>query len=461
MNLRRLSRTTAIRLALRYAVYYALLTAFGLGAIYWATSRYVDAQLATGLEQELETLIQIDTDQGSEALAAIITTENNRGVKNHRYYLLADAAGNRIAGNVSQWPHDAMTNRKAHNIWIEDDWISDDLGEDAGYWPVVGASLANDNRLLIAQRIDITEDLQEFILSVMGLILILTITLALTMGLLLGRTILRKIDGINLTAQAIVTGDLNQRIPLSKKNDEFDELARNLNAMLLRIEQLIIGMREVTDNVAHDLRSPLSRLRNRLEITLLESRNEKEYIHVIQQTIEDADGLIHTFNALLEIAQVEAGNYRGTWGNVDLTSLTIKLGELYQDQAEESEQLFSLEISPDINVAGSYHLLAQAVSNLLENAIKYTPKGGHIKLSLTTLGTRPQLIISDNGPGIPAKQRAIVLERFTRLDSARNTSGCGLGLSLVKVAAALHHAELELSDNAPGLRIKLLFTAPA
>jgi len=457
VNLHRLINTSAIRLALRYAMFYALLSVLGLGAIYWATSRFVDAQLEAGLEQELTALTRIDAEQGREKLATILNTENQMERKIHRYYLLVGVNGISLAGNLRNWPAGINTDSQVQNIWVESSWVPGGLKENAGYWPAIATLLPDGSRLLIAQRIDATEDLQEFILSIMGITLILSVALALTMGLLLGRSILKKIDAINATASAIVSGDLNQRIPLSKKNDEFDELAQHLNAMLARIEQLIIGMRRVTDNIAHDLRRPLSRLRNRLEVTLLESRDEKEYVNTMQQTITDTDGLIHTFNALLEIAQVEAGGFRGEWGQVDLSALSMELSELYHDQAIVAGKTFELQVEPDLQTKGNRHLLAQVISNLLENAIKYSLKGSHIKLCLDSYQNHPRLTISDNGPGIPSDQHELVQERFVRLESARSSTGSGLGLSLVKVVAKLHEAELQLSDNKPGLRVTLLF----
>jgi signal transduction histidine kinase len=312
---------------------------------------------------------------------------------------------------------------------------------------------------LIAQDTSQADRLKEFITLIISIILPLSAILALTMGLLLGRTLLARIDKINATAGKIAAGDLSQRVAINHNNDEFAELARHLNAMLSRIEQLITGMRQVTDNVAHDLRRPLSRLRNRLDVTLLEPRATEEYVDAIRQTIDDADELLKTFNALLEIAQTEAGSFRGEWTQIDLSTLAQTLGELYHDAAEESGIAFELHITPGIKVYGDYHLLAQVIRNLLENAIQHAAQSGTIRLSIDHLHDRPRLMVSDQGPGIHATQREAVLERFVRLDAARNTPGSGLGLSLVKAVAAVHQAQLLLEDNQPGLRVSLVFPA--
>ncbi len=250
---------------------------------------------------------------------------------------------------------------------------------------------------------------------------------------------------------------MSQRVPGSDKNDEFDQLSNHLNNMLSRIELLLTGMRQVTDNIAHDLRKPLSRLRNRLEITLLEKREPQEYQQVLSETIEDADELIITFNALLEIAQTEAKSFRGEWKTVDLSKLLKQLGELYQELAESKGVPLIIAVQDELAVTGNRHLLAQAVSNLLDNAIKYTDTGGQIILDASQQHQIVMINISDNGVGIPADKYGLVLERFFRLDSARSTSGNGLGLSLVKAVINLHGASLEFEDNHPGLVVRLMF----
>ncbi len=458
MNLRRLLHTTAIRLALRYAFFYALLITLGLGILYFATSRYVDAQMAAGLEQELARLVQIDREHGRERLIATLGAEQQTlGGENQRYYLLQSASGKKQAGNLNDWPPGFAADKQVRNMWIEDDLIPQRLPDKDGFWPMTGAELDDGSRLLVAQSVRQAEDLQEFILGTMAIILIVSVGLALTMGWLLGRTLLQRIDVINATAKQVTAGELSTRVSLSGQDDEFDELAGHLNAMLERIEKLLTGMRQVTDNIAHDLRRPLTRVRNRIEVTLMEARDQKEYRCALEETLEDANELMHTFNALLEIAQAEAGSFRGDWGTVDLSALLEDLGELFRDEAEARDKQFELQADPGLSLTGNRHLLAQAISNLLDNAFKYTPPGATIRLQAHMQAGHPVVCVSDDGPGISADLREHVLRRFVRLEADRSTTGNGLGLSLVKAVADLHKAELRLEDNTPGLRVTLLF----
>ena len=445
-----------MRIALRYAGVYAIFMILGLSLLFWTSSRYVDEQISTGLQQRMLELVRIDREQGREELINTLNAQQLGYVNHQRHFLLLSSEGKKLGGDLQDWPRNFTFNGQVVNVWIADKLISEQNTAD-GYWPMIAETLVDGSKLLLAQSLEQAEELQEVILYTIIVILLVSVGLALTMGWFIGRTLLARIDKINKTAKAISSGDFSQRVPLSKHNDEFTDLAKQLNHMLMRNEQLLMGMRQVTDNIAHDLRQPLSRLRNRLEITLLEKRDTLEYQQVLSETIEDAEELIRTFNALLEIAQTEAGSFRGEWQAVDLSVLLAGLGGLYQELAESQGKQLKINVQQKLSVVGNRHLLAQAISNLLDNAIKYTANQGQISLSAEQQGTGVVVTISDNGAGIPVEKRTLVLERFYRLDSARSTSGNGLGLSLVKAVVELHGATLKFEDNKPGLAIFINF----
>tara|TARA_R110000782_G_scaffold188367_10_gene278418 strand:- start:11855 stop:13180 length:1326 start_codon:yes stop_codon:yes gene_type:complete len=432
-----------------------------LAVVYWATNDFVESYFHSRLENKYIELVEIENSKGIDALIQNIENETRIVSDDTYHYYLTDPKGRKLAGNLFNWPVLLKINGQVQKLKHESSFYPEfivDEDEEGGFWLMSADILADGNKLLVARYIDYTHEIKEFIVFLMFMIIPLSGLLAITLGLMLGRTILKKIDHINATASTIASGDFNNRVHDSGKNDEFDELASHLNIMLDRIQKLVEGMRRVTDNIAHDLRSPLSRLRNHLEITILQNRNEAEYVESIKLAMDDADQLIQTFNALLEIAQTEAGNYRGEWNNVNLSILSTDIGMLYQNIAEDNTIAFDMQIDPEIVIQGNRHLLSQAISNLLENALKYTSKGGYIKFTLSYKDNNYYLSLSDNGPGIPADKRDFVLERFSRLDDSRYTAGNGLGLSLVKAVTDLHHATLNLSDNNPGLKVEITFT---
>ena len=308
-------------------------------------------------------------------------------------------------------------------------------------------------RLLVGRDIENIQRTQSLIQKAIGWGIGLTLLLGLAGGFLMSRGMLSRIDAINRTTRRIMAGDLSQRISLKGSRDEFDVLAGNLNAMLDQIERLLSGMREVTDNIAHDLRTPLSRMRSRIEVALLADPDRAEARTLLEQTLCDADAMIQSFNALLSIARAEAGGERASFEPIDVSEVCQDLAELYGPLAEEKGLTFTSACPPGLLLHGNRHLLAQALANLLDNAIKYTPEGGRVTLNGFP---GPVVTVADTGPGIPAEERERVLERFVRLDGDRSTPGNGLGLSLVSAVAKLHGATLRLEDNHPGLRISLM-----
>lgn len=311
--------------------------------------------------------------------------------------------------------------------------------------------------LLVGRDVQERRIIESLITNALFWAIGLTAALGLAGGLVISRNMLARVDAINRTSSSIMRGDLSQRLPIAGTGDELDQLARNLNAMLDQIEALMTGMRQVTDNVAHDLRSPLNRLRSRLEVTLLKDATPDEYRQALERTIVEADNLLTTFNALLMIARAEAGSLREAMNVIDPAVIVADAAELYEPLAEESGLRLEIDVQAGLTVNGNRELLSQAVVNLLDNAIKHgrpLTEGVDPLIAVSVksdAGGRVLISVADHGAGIPQEERAHVLERFVRLETSRNTPGSGLGLSLVAAVVRLHGGRLSFDDNSPGL----------
>ncbi|WP_343713200.1 HAMP domain-containing sensor histidine kinase [Inquilinus sp.] len=455
MHLIRVLRSSTFRYAIIYMLVFGISVAGVLGFVYWQTVRVIASQTDDTIQAEITGLAEQYRQFGLLGLVRIIRERSQAAPGRRGLYLLADRNYNRIEGNLSSWPPIA---RGAADSTV-DFLVATDVGENpkpqvarartfqltGGFYLLVGRDMT--------ERTDFTKLMTDALIG--GLIL--TGVLGLVGGILMSRSMLARIEGINRGTEDILQGDLARRMPVRGNRDEFDRLATSLNAMLDQIDGLMTGMRGVADNIAHDLRSPISRLRSRLEVSLMGETDADGYRRAMEDAIREADGILATFNALLEIALAEAGAVRDRFSPIDLSALAMDAGELYGPVAEEKHQSLASAIEPGVTVPGNSHLLAQAVANLLDNAIKYTPEGGRVALDVRRDGDGAVLDIRDTGPGIPEEARGRVLDRFVRLDASRSAPGAGLGLSLVSAVARLHKATLTLSDNAPGLRISLRF----
>jgi len=276
-------------------------------------------------------------------------------------------------------------------------------------------------------------------------------------GILTGRNILGRVDAIARTTHSIIRGDLSQRLPMQGIGDEFDRVAESVNQMLNQIEHLSKGMRTVIDSVAHDLRGPITRLRSHVELTFSNPPSIDSYRQALDTALTETERLHHTVNTLLHIAQAEAGTLAIEMERVDLSAVARDVADLYQPLAEERGLCLIMDATANIHILGHRELLSHAVANLIDNAIKYTPQGGAIGLTVSAVGPRATVTVADTGPGVSPEDRERVLQRFVRLEASRTTPGSGLGLSLVTAVAQLHEAELRLSDNTPGLRVEVIF----
>lgn len=456
----RLLRTTPFRLALLYLALFIISVGVILAVVYRSTAGFLEEEIGATIALEVAGL---QDQYRSAGLRGLVDSVRERSGYSHTnsIYLLTTPGGVILAGNLSGWP-DATAGPGGWTHFKISDYGG--VNNRPSTAMAVSFVLPGQFRLLVGRDMSELDQLRGRMVVSLRWVFLVTVVLGLGGGLLLARGAMRRIEAINRTTHRIMAGDLSGRVPRGGGGDEIDRLAGNLNAMLDQIERLMTGMRQVTESVAHDLRTPLSRLRSRVELALIRETDDPEvYRGVLQDTILEADRLLATFTALLSIAEAESGANRKGLEPVRLADVARLAADLYEPVAEEKGLTLVTDIRAEPTVRGNEQLLAQAVSNLLDNAIKYTPEGGRITLLLEGAGPgqSARVTVADNGPGIPADMREKVLERFVRLDAARASPGNGLGLSLVEAVARLHDASLRLEDNEPGLRVGIVFPPDA
>jgi signal transduction histidine kinase len=449
--------SSTFRLALLYILLVGVSVAILLGFIYWSTAGYMARQTDATIGAEIQGLAEQYRRRGLAGLSAIIAERIARDPRGASVYLLADPSGKPIIGNLDLWPP---------VIPDAQGWVRFRARQPLGRGDETAVEhetrakvfrLRGDLRLLVGRDVRELAAIRQLILDAIAWGLAITVGLALLGGWLMGAGIVRRLDVVNQVSREIMQGDLSRRVPSSGTGDDFDQLAENLNRMLERIEALMQSIRQVSDNIAHDLRTPLSRLRNRLEL-LRGTDLSPEASAEVEVAIADADELLSAFNALLRIARIEAGSRRAAFADLDPLTLLQDVAELYEPLASESGQGLTVEGGSEAQgcrLHADRDLLFQALANLVDNAIKHSPGGGQIRLRATCTHDCVELSVCDDGPGIPAELREKVLQRFFRIDESRAAPGHGLGLSLVQAVAQLHGAELSLEDAGPGLRVRL------
>jgi signal transduction histidine kinase len=448
----RLLRTNAFRLAALYFALFAASVLALLSFIYLSTADFIERQTEVTLDAESRGLAEQYDERGLAGLIEIIQDRSAAEHGDGTIYLITDPMLHPLAGNLSQWPRATP---------VRPGWISFPvqvrINGNAQSFRALGSVfvLPGGYRLLVGRDLRDASAFRGRITRTLAWAALLTLALGIAGAVFMTRHMLRRVEEVNRTSEGIIHGDLTQRVPLSGSGDEFDQLAGNLNAMLDQIEGLMAGMRQVTDNIAHDLRTPLSRLRARLEVTLLEKPDAARYAEALRETIAEADHLLGTFNALLSIAEAEAGSRRDTMAVVDLAEIARTVAELYEPVADEKGLTLTVTVDTSLLVRGDRHLLSQALANLIDNALKYTPEGG-VALTARAASETARVEVADTGPGVPPDRRDAVFDRFVRLEGSRSTPGKGLGLSLVRAVAKLHGGTLWLEDNAPGLRVVLV-----
>ena len=452
-NLTQLWRTTTVRLTALFVLIFVVFSVALLAFISWQSSIQLQRQQSGDIDREVRQIVRLDRERGWRAAAYAVgrlASAPGQGI-----YYLAAPNGQMMVSNIETFPLEILQEPGVYSFDYERprpfDPGAGEEGPPPGYALVRSALLDSGMRLMVGR--DVVERrgftgiiVQGFGLGVLGIVLASVIA-----GLFTSIRVLRRVDAISGTATKIMSGNLSERVPVTRSNDEFDGLAKNLNLMLDRIEALLQGLKEVTDNVAHDLKTPLTRLRNRAEAALREGSGSDAQKQALETTLTESDKLIRTFNALLMIARAEAGAPSGAFADVDLSAVAADVAELYEPAAEEGGMTLVTEIAPGISLRGNRELLGQALVNLLENALKYGREGKIVLRVLETDG-RIRIEVADNGPGIPEADRERVVERFVRLEESRTEEGSGLGLSLVAAVARLHRGEFRIEDNAPGVR---------
>jgi len=454
VRIARLLRSSTFRLAVLYMGLFGASVAVLLTFIYWSTAGYMALQTDDTIEAEVTGLAERYGVSGLDGLVRSIDERLSRKPNGDAVYLLTDDQLTPLIGNLDRWPRVTRDSDGWLNFNLEQATSEGEVTHRARARPF---TLRGGYRLLVGRDMSALDATRTLIVRAITWGLAITVMMALAGGIMLSRSTMRRLEAINETSRRIMRGDLSRRIPTRSTDDDFDQLADNLNGMLDTIEQLMEDIRRVTDNVAHDLRTPLTRLRNRLE--KLKGSGEADR-SAVEAALADADGLLATFNALLRIASIESGRRRAAFTSIALDDVLRDVTELYEPLAEEKQQKLDVALSENVHVRGDRDLLFQAFANLLDNAIKYTPQGGDIRVSLEKTAGGPRMRIIDSGPGIPERSRDQVFKRFFRLEESRHTPGNGLGLSLVEAVAKLHQASIVL-DGRPGLDVSLAFPEAA
>jgi signal transduction histidine kinase len=470
----KLFRTTAFQLALVFLVLSAIGAGLVLSAVAWQVQAVVDEEMSHTIEAEAAGLAEQYAQGGIRQLGVVI--EQRSREPGSSLYLLTSFSGESLAGNVARLPQGVLDRPGLVETPYETvSQASSDRRALAKIFVLPGGF-----RLLVGHDLRDRARISAVMVRALETSLIFLTALGALGGLFAARRVLRRIDAMSRSARAIMAGDMSQRLTVAGPGDELDRLALNLNEMLDRIDELMAGLREVSDNIAHDLRTPLTRLRNHAEAALRADGDKADYRAALERTIEESDGLIRVFNALLMIARAEAGTDRAGMSEFDVGQAARGIAELYEPVAEEVGVALDVVAEPGAMVVGNRELIGQTIANLLDNALKYgaparepalaligggggpvAPVGAPsaVTLDVRRVGDQVEVSVADHGPGIAAADRARVLDRFVRLEGARSRPGSGLGLSLAAAVARMQGGAVRLEDNSPGLRVVLSLPA--
>ena len=450
----RIVRTTAFKLS---AIYIAVFSAFSVSFVLYiaySTNVLLNEQVRDIVAAEL---LGLSDQYRVGGLVAVVETINQRAYQpGASLYLVTDVSGRVLAGNIAGVSTEFLNSAGVEPELITYHRFIGDTSERTAMVQV--ARLRSGFRVLVGRDIAEQERFSDIIGGALAWSLALMIGLALISWVFVSRRVLKRIDSVSATSRRIMRGDLSGRLEVTGSGDEFDRLASSLNAMLDRIEHLLYGLKDVSDNIAHDLKTPLSRLRNRVEMALAGPADTDSYRAALEATIEESDALIQTFNALLMIARIEAGSPDGAMTEIDAGAVVRDVVELYEPSAEAAGAELVIDAPQPITLKASRELLGQALANLVDNALTHgadPTRRLRIVVATRRQGDTLVLTVADNGPGVPEADRQRVLERFVRLEKSRSAPGSGLGLSLVAAVVRLHDGTIELSDGNPGLVVAI------
>ncbi|MFI5030867.1 MAG: sensor histidine kinase [Reyranellales bacterium] len=447
--LARILRSATFRLTLIYAGLFVVSACVLFATVFVIATAAMQNDMQEVLRTEALQLAEIDRRYGLLGLAEQVTRRMSYRTRGPIYYLVQAPTQQVVVGNLPGMPPVEGVVDFVHDRDSAEP--SDARAKLTGF----GLTLPDGTFVLVAQDASRLIDMQHAIVRAFIWAGALTLLLATGGGVLLGGNFVRRIDTIGRTSRAIMEGDLSARIPVRGNNDESDQLVVGLNAMLDRIQQLMDGLRQVSSDIAHDLRTPLGRLRQKLEDAREHASTTAEYQSATEDALTEADSLLEIFSALLRIAQIEAGAQKSGFTDVDLSELMHSIADAYEPSAEDSRHKLEVDVADGVRMTGDRQLLAQLFSNLVENALTHTPDGSTVRLALYPKANGFEAEVADNGPGIPTEEREKVFDRFYRLDRSRTTKGSGLGLALVKAIATLHGLTLRLEDHHPGLAVFL------
>ena len=438
----RLLQSAGFRFALLFVAIFSVAAGFLVAVLWWATAGALDRQTIAAIRTDATSLVERYREQGTTGLVEAIEERLALDAQNEAIYLLVDDRGRHLAGNLRDWPSAIGEDGAWFRTRIQHDGAVAEARVHRRDLPGLRLLVGRDE----SERVQLRLLLTEGVAWSLGAVLLF----AGAGAALIRRALQARMRPAVATALGIAGGDLSHRVPLSGQGDEFDRLGATMNDMLDRIASLMAGLRGVSDAIAHDLRTPIARARAKLEESLTTAAGEAELRAAMEEGIADLDNITRVFQALLRIAEAEAGARRAAFAPLDLPEVLQDAAEFYEAMAEAREQRLETDVPEHLPMVGDRDLLLQAVANLLDNAIKFTPAGGVIRLEARETATQIQIAISDSGPGLSPEDRAHAPDRFFRADASRHMPGSGLGLSLVRAVAQLHAGEVLLEDAVPG-----------